>query len=276
MKISDTLPGFESWLVTEKRNAHRTVLQRTRNIQDLLNFLGDLEVSQVEITDLRRWVASLSRYGANTLRSMISSLRCYTHYLWVAQIDLRQQGLAIPLPVRRQTNQLWLPLPDLRRFVLTPSGTERFDAATALLGLGLRQGEVRGLQWRDVDFSSQTLIVRHAKHYRWRVLPLTPLLSERLERLTNRESYVIAGRWVDRPLCTRQFGRLFHEHCARAGLPADLTPHHIRHSVASNLVLRGASVTGIRDLLGHSTLYATNVYLHITTGAIGDSLKDLF
>ena len=150
--------------------------------------------------------------------------------------------------------------------------------AALLLGLdaGLRDGEVGGLQWADVDLARGELTVRHAlacgelrppKSGRSRRIPLSARLRVALEAMPRGLWVLPRGRSGGYQLVTRLTVA-----AKAAGVP-DLGPHALRHSFASFLLAGGASLPAVSRLLGHSDVSITaRVYAHVLPGAERDAI----
>jgi integrase len=157
------------------------------------------------------------------------------------------------------------------------------------IGLGLRQGELLGLRWADVDLEGGMMAVRHTLQISTRTLAdpkterarrLLRLPAEVLDALRERRRAQLAERlaagshWVDldyvfatrqgRPLMARNVLRAFHGHLQRAGLPRQPF-HHLRHAYATLLLEDGEELGVISRTLGHSQIATTaDVYAHLT------------
>ncbi len=162
-----------------------------------------------------------------------------------------------------------------------------------MIGLrtGLRIGELRGLQWGDVDFARSLLHVRRTdpgrpdmdpnspKGNRPRVVPLTPdaltclreTLAESVWRKPAHFVWTGAASWHgqhDRYRtrsegnCASAMGKI----AAKAGLDEEVTWHTLRHTFASWLVMRGVPIPAVQELLGHALIKQTMRYAHLTPG----------
>jgi integrase len=144
---------------------------------------------------------------------------------------------------------------------------------------GLRFSELSALEWQDVDFGRRTVTIRRAnvgghigtpKNGRIRYVPLTNDVIEKLKTL-NRDSDIIFHRAGKRliywpSLCFLQRA------CKRANIEP-IGWHTLRHTFASQLASKGASMQAIKDLLGHSTLTMTLRYAHLAPETLRDTIE---
>jgi len=144
---------------------------------------------------------------------------------------------------------------------------------------GLRFSELSALEWQDVDFGRRTVTIRRAnvgghigtpKNGRIRYVPLTNDVIEKLKTL-NRDSDIIFHRNGKRliywpSLCFLQRA------CKRANI-VPIGWHTLRHTFASQLACKGASMQAIKDLLGHSTLTMTLRYAHLAPETLRDTIE---
>jgi integrase len=153
------------------------------------------------------------------------------------------------------------------------AGAEREWRAMIALGLkaGLRQGEMLALRWTDVDLDAGRLSVRRntwlghigtPKGGKGRDVPLCETAVREL-RAHRRSSTLVfsasAGAALTANACRGPLLRA----CARAGLRR-IGWHVLRHTFASHLVMRGAPLKAVQELLGHSTIEMTMRYAHLS------------
>ncbi len=147
------------------------------------------------------------------------------------------------------------------------------------LRTGLRFSELIALRWEDVDLARRQLCVRRAevlrtvgttKNGRVRYIPLPSDLIQTLSAVERSSMLVIhhEGRSVRRTTMVDQLARA----CAVAGVPF-VGWHALRHSYASQLVMAGASLAAIRELLGHSTIDMTLRYAHLAPSAMRSTVE---
>jgi integrase len=158
------------------------------------------------------------------------------------------------------------------------------------LGTGLREGELLGLRWDDVDLDAGRLRVRHTlanvngeltllepktdRSRRTVLLPDSVVAALRAHRTRQRMERLVAGsRWVDsghvfttlvgKPIHGATVTRAFQAALARAGLPRSRF-HDLRHAAATFLLAQGMTLEDVKQLLGHSSITLTsNTYGHV-------------
>jgi integrase len=168
--------------------------------------------------------------------------------------------------------------------MLTASGWLGVAIALAALA-GMRCGEVRALEVRDVDFEGGRILVRRAlsedislttKSGRERVVPLVPVLEARLrEAVKGKLPLARIVVWPDGVTPRRQEVLYqFWKHLRERGIRR-WSFHSLRHHFISELVRRGASLEAVRVLAGHSKLEMTQRYAHATAADLRSAMDKL-
>lgn len=217
-------------------------------------------------------------YGVLTVLSRILSRAC-------------RRGLITANPVRQLESEE-LPKTKRREFptldreaigLLLANTPDRFRAAVALSVLtGLRQSEMLGLRWQDIDSAGGLLRVRYQLNRQGQLVapktdaskrdvPIPPSLAHMLETrrsLANEHGY---GRPSDLVFASKTGGPISRKNLIRRGLQAgldranlpNLTWHDLRHIAASALIAEGASIPYLARILGHASPTVTlAVYAH--------------
>ena len=150
----------------------------------------------------------------------------------------------------------------------------------AILGLfygcGLRRSEAERLNTDDIHYKQQLLYVREGKGIKRRAVPLSTQLKEDFynyyikERnlfLFNRKNQNPENSFMLNKAGGRMLGngywKWLKEKLEKAGLPKDISLHHLRHSIATHLLENGLDIEQVRDFLGHSFLETTQIYTHV-------------
>ncbi len=127
-----------------------------------------------------------------------------------------------------------------------------------LYGGGLRVSEACALKWRDINHERNSLLVQ-GKGGKERHACVPPMALEALARLPLVGEYI----WGQKSLNPRSAFNMIQKLGLKAGLQKPLTPHALRHSFATHLLESGADLRILQELLGHSSLRATQKYLHL-------------
>ena len=137
------------------------------------------------------------------------------------------------------------------------------------LNSGMRKGEILTLKWHNIDLKHGFVLLDRTKNGERREIPINGTLKESLESLYSGTKerprrvdipYVFYDPKSEKPY--QNVKRSFNSACRRAGIK-DFRFHDLRHTFASQLVMAGADLTTVRELLGHKTLTMTLRYAHL-------------
>ena len=269
---------FIDYLRKEKKYSENTILAYRKDVESFFDFLGDVKAGEVVYSDVRAWIVSLNKQELSnrTINRKVSSLRTYYLYLLiisrVAVNPLQQHKM---LKVERH-----LQLPFTKKEidavrdkfvgVDTFEGYRDYLIIELLYSLGLRRGEVVGLELEDIDFYNCQVKVR-GKGGKERALPLLRHLSLLLKDYLLLRSQVIcdstctfllvtsAGEKINETLVYRLINTYFSDVTNKV----KKSPHMLRHSFATHLLENGADINSIKELLGHESLLTTQQYTQV-------------
>lgn len=136
---------------------------------------------------------------------------------------------------------------------------------------GMRIGEAMSLKWADVYTSCihvTSTEEHHTKSRKWREIPLSPGAHTALRKLREvNEEYVLPRVHL------RTIRWRFKEACKKAGLEG--TPHELRHTFISQLVMKGVPLRTVQVLAGHSTITITEQYAHLAPDHMASAVEGL-
>ena len=273
---------FETHLTAEKDLAALTVRNYKTDLAPLFEYMQKRRVVSLKALDrysLRGYLAWLVElgYARSSIVRKLSALRSFLR--WLMREKLVDTD---PLPrrgVMKRESRLprFLSQEEAARLVVAPELSERFGPRDrALLELiyagGLRVSEARDLDVSDVDLETMELRVT-GKGSRQRVVLIGTAARDALALYLAEERPRLAGRDSGTALFLNRFGsrlsqRTIQEkvrhYAARAGLPAGVHTHTLRHSFATHLLEGGADLRVVQELLGHASPATTQVYTHVT------------
>jgi integrase/recombinase XerC len=300
ISLSRSIDGFETYIADERRFSPRTVLAYRTDLDRFADFWETefahakataTPLSKIDTLTVRSYLAHLhrARLSNRSLARHLSTLRSF--FRWACREGHLEKNPARGLPSPRipRTLPRALTLPDTERLLSAEEEgfiPERECALFELLyATGLRVSEAAGLDLEDVDFSARLVRVT-GKGSRERIVPFGETASEALRgylpsraalRHNERRAAHRRDAEDDDPesgeplfvnarggrLTTRSMARLLKRRLRAAGLPAEISPHALRHTFATHLLQAGADLRAIQELLGHASLSTTQKYTHL-------------
>ncbi|MBU2531958.1 MAG: site-specific integrase [Alphaproteobacteria bacterium] len=230
--------------------------------------------------DVRLFQLHLIESGA----SICNRNRIMTGVKFLLKVTLRRHDLAAEIYHIKEPQKIPLVLSqdEVKRLLAMASSVKVRAMLSLSYGCGLRAGEVVRLKAGDIDSDQEIIRIVQAKGRKDRHVMLPDDVLDLLrqwwperptchdEGVPAAERWLFPGRSPYRPLTTRQFGRLFQETAAAAGIKKPVTLHTLRHSFATHLLERGVDIRKIQALLGHDKLETTARYARVATGMIAE------
>lgn len=276
---------FLDYLKVEKQYASHTLEAYERDLRILGGFLAaEFELGLFQAADVKRishrmlraWMGELLSKGltSRTVARKLSASR--TYFAWLRRQELMDanpaKALKLPgvekkLPAflkERETEHLFeeIEFPD------TWEGARDKCMLEVLYGCGLRRAELIGLQWADIDMYEKNMLVR-GKGNKERMLPFGKAVKQAIETYLSKIEE--AGISLDlaffvrgngKPLYPMLVYKMVNHYLAMVSSLHQKSPHVLRHTFATHLLNNGADLNAIKELLGHSSLAATQVYTH--------------
>jgi site-specific recombinase XerD len=135
-----------------------------------------------------------------------------------------------------------------------------------LYSAGLRLNECTHLRVSDIDSKRMAIRVRQGKGNKDRYTLLSEALLEKLRfywQIEKPAHWLFPGRNHDKPITGSSVQKAFHRARERAGIRKEVSVHSLRHSFATHLLEQGVNLFTIKELLGHSSIHSTLIYLHL-------------
>lgn len=279
--MNATIERFLQYLRLERNLSWRTVDLYRRDLGQWASWMTAggrrLDLPGVQASDVRAWLIERSAAGdcPGTLRHKVQALRALYRYLMrrgaaaanpAAEVELAKLAKPLPKLVRETTVNAAIDAAiDLEDF------TQVRDRLLLLLlyETGIRLSELIGLMDAAVDTAKHELKVR-GKRDKDRIVPFGDELAEWIGRYRGLRDKIepTCGNLLltlkGKPLYPSLVYGVVHNTLAQAGGTGKLSPHVLRHTFASVLLNNGAELNNVKELLGHDSLAATQVYTHVT------------
>ncbi len=271
--------SFLKYLQYEKRYSPKTVLAYQTDLQQFQNFLNkDFDaVPSAEANHglVRSWVVSLveNEIDAASVNRKIACLRSYYKFLLRQEVITKDPMAKIKilktkkkLPHFVQETDMVKVL-DQIKFARDFEGTRDQLVLELLYGTGMRLSELIGLKDLSINLKDRTLKVL-GKRNKERVIPFTQSLVRLIEdyrKVRNKEvekkSEKLLLTETGQPLYPMLVNRIVKKYLRDSNVDKK-SPHVLRHTYATHLLNKGAEINAVKDLLGHASLAATQVYTH--------------
>lgn len=245
------------YLVTRGASPH-TIRARRAVLARLGSFAG-VEPEDATATHVEAFIAARRRghlgrrpLSDGSLRAEIAHVRGF--YVWAGRFDVRGDDPSRRLDSPRPPSSSTRATPDA---VIADAlaASSPVTAAAVSLGAfaGLRCAEIAGLDWSDVDMDAGTILVRHGKGRRSRVVPVVPPIREALLRLPDRVGPVVVskdGAALTANAVGKRVGRIL----------STTSAHALRHRWATVAYRRTRDIRAVQDGLGHASPATTARY----------------
>jgi integrase/recombinase XerD len=261
--MHETVESFRDHM-EELGRSRNTIRQYVWHVQRMLDHLGK-EPDQVTREDLSRYRHHLSTdldYTKNSLYMVTMAARSYFAYLG---LDTAED---LPRPSRRKSLPKYLTEAEAHRLLMACEHDPRDHAIiTVMAYTGLRVSEVTGLDRDDINIRERTLNVVSGKGDKDRMVVFTNQTALALRRwLEARDDVGSDALFVNRSggrITARSVQRIVKKYAGEAGIHKVVTPHVLRHTMATTLLRHGADIRIIQQLLGHSSIATTQIYTHV-------------
>lgn len=286
MYLSELIMDFVEHLEVERGRAQKTAENYHLYLERLIEFAGDIEVEKVTSELVRKWRLWLNRYENEQGQSMtiltqsyhLIALRSFLGYCSKRDIHtLTPEKVELPKAKRKQVT--FLTQDETERLIAaahdqSPSGLRDKAILELLYSSGLRVSELCNLNRDHINLERGEFMVR-GKGQKDRPVFISPEATEWLatylesrrdsaKPLFIRYSGAKTGEEESFRLTPRSVQRMVSHYAKLAGITKQVSPHTLRHSFATDLLMNGADIRSVQSMLGHSNIATTQVYTHVT------------
>jgi integrase/recombinase XerD len=301
MIVDDAVPSFLAGYFSTCKRSGKTQAAYKLDLAQLQTYVGSgVDIRGIEAERLEAWAADLrSRgYASGSMRRKFATVRLFFAYwvrkgtidrspLWRIRLDLGRERL---LPrnlsaadAKRLIEHAWRRLIPLvnSRSSRNPAflGVRDLAALEILFATGMRVGELVTLRLTDWREDEGSLLV-NGKGARQRLALLPDDRSLRAVRMyvTHRGALNLSHDWflvnaAGIRISTQGVARLIATNAKAAGVAARVTPHMIRHTVATLLLRYGADIRVVQEVLGHASIATTQRYTHVSKEHLLSTLR---
>ncbi len=280
------LDAYITYLEAERRYSPLTVRNYRHDIEEFIAHLGvapaDFRPSLTTRDDIRSWIVTLAderKLSPRSINCKIVAVRSL--FRWLRATGVVEKNPLLKIPMLKEPTRLpvWIPekkMGEITAHLMEESSSDdplkRRNALIILLfySCGIRLAELCGIDAGDISDDFRSLRV-HGKGDKTRVVPLPETTSEILKRHVDEISASKIWKSAEKPLFLTEKGEaisraaiygVVRDGLEAMGVQGKRSPHVLRHTFATHLLDDGADMSEIQELLGHSSLAATQVYTH--------------
>ncbi|MBV9963622.1 MAG: tyrosine-type recombinase/integrase [Parafilimonas sp.] len=282
------LGAFVNYLRFQKRYSHHTIVSYQNDLEQFLNFIiSDFKtpsIKEISPSIIRTWLAGLKEqnFTSKSINRKISTLKSFFKFLMKEEVIDATPMSIISAPKIGKRLPVYVEEKDMQTLFAYVEFADNWKGRTEKLILqlfystGMRISELINLKKGQVDVSYSHLKVL-GKGNKERIIPvnkelLAQLLNYISSRPGNATSENVFVNEMGKNLYAKQVYNIVKKHLSLVTTVQKKSPHILRHSFATHLANNGADLNAVKELLGHSSLAATQVYTHNSIG----KLKEVF
>lgn len=288
MDYESALGQFLEYLELEQNRSQKTIANYSHYLARLSDFAGDIKLKDIDVDMIRKWRLWLNRLGTNTsdelskitqnyhLIALRSFLRFCARRGWecmaadkieLAHTTRPQVTFLTPEELERLSGQ-----PDTSKL----NGARDRAIIELLFSSGLRVSELVGLDRDHINLNRREFMVR-GKGQKDRPIFISKEAADWIDiylnlRKDNSKPLFIRYSGTKKSdtsgnysrLTARSVQRMIARYARLAGITKHVSPHTLRHSFATDLLMNGADLRSVQAMLGHSNIATTQIYTHVT------------
>ena len=288
MLFAKAKTDFLEYLEIEQNRSQKTIRNYDHYLTRLLDYAGDIKVSDIDAELIRKWRLWLNRLGTNTSDELqkttqnyhLIALRSFLKFCAKRDIPaLTADKIELARTVRKQVTFL-TPEEVERMFSVckleTMPGLRDRAILELLFSSGLRVSELVGLDKDHINLKRREFMVR-GKGQKDRPIFISEAAAHWLQMYLDKRQDTTKPLFIRysgtkkvdtsgnfHRLTARSVQRMVARYALLAGITKHVSPHTLRHSFATDLLMNGADLRSVQALLGHSNISTTQIYTHVT------------
>ena len=288
MKLESMIEEYLEHMEIEQNRSLKTIDNYRHYLTRLVDFAGDINVSEITPELIRKWRLWLNRLGTNTSEELqkntqnyhLIALRSFLEYCTKRDLKVISSD-KIELARTKRVQVTFLNQDEMEQLLAQPNtetlaGLRDRAILELLFSSGLRVSELTNLNRDHINLVRREFMVR-GKGQKDRPIFISEEASDwirkYLEKRTDSSPPLFARvggvKRIDQTgnfmrLTPRSVQRLVASYALKAGITKHVSPHTLRHSYATDLLMNGADLRSVQAMLGHSNISTTQIYTHIT------------
>ena len=273
---------YIKYIYIEKKLSDNTKDAYERDLNEFCNYLNNKSIFDVRTNDIRSFINYLSDNNIKdkSIARKVVSIRTFFDYLMKNNILDTNPCEKIELPKNKKVLPKTLNEEEVKKLLDFKPKTALEYRNLAMISLtyacGLRVSELVNLAVNDINFMDNYIRI-YGKGKKERIVPLADITSDTLYQYINiYRDNLLKGYLTDKVFIsnygkqiTRQgFFKILKKRALDVGIKKNFSPHTLRHSFATELLVNGADLRSVGEMLGHENIKTTQIYTHLSNNKI--------
>ena len=289
-QYNTTIQQFTDYLQYEKRYSSHTVLAYHTDLEQFFAYLKSqydaIDIKEINASIIKSWLAEVKNddISSRSIKRKISSLKSFFKFHLKSGLINKSPVANIIAPKISKRLPSFVEEKDMNTLLNTLDFEDTWQGKTERLVIltfyhtGIRLSELINLPLHQIDFHYNQIKVL-GKGNKERIIPITS------ELVTNLQEYIQERIKIEtevnylfitdkgKPMSRSRVYKLVKQNIGKVSTIHKKSPHVLRHTFATHLMNNGAELNAVKELLGHSSLAATQVYTHNTIEKLKEAFK---
>ena len=278
---------FIAYLHDIKKTSTNTEMSYQRDLKKMWDFLknrGVMSVAEVKELELEGYISYMERekFAAASISRSVASIRAFFQFLWKEGVITSDPAENLKPPKVEKKAPEILTVEEVDRLLQKPDrenvkGIRDSAMLELLYATGMRVSEMLHLQISDVNLQLGYVICHD--HEKERIIPIGIPCKKALDKymavsrpafVENKEETALFTNCSGKAMSRQGFWKVLKGYADAAGIRGDITPHTLRHSFAVHMLQNGADIRSVQEMLGHSDISTTQIYLGMSVNKMRD------
>lgn len=288
--MTELIQKYLDYLRVEKNFSSLTEISYSTDLSQFASFVKSIDASltihDVDSDIIRAWLVDLMKneeLEASSVARKLSAVKSFFKFLLYKGYIKKNPSSKVVAPKKKKHLPVFVTDKDINELIDTVEGDDFLSLRDNLIlemfyMTGMRRAELIGLKNVDVDLAQLTLLVT-GKRNKQRLIPISVKLRDKIvnyqvarkKELENISEYLFV-RENGMQLYPVLVYRIIVEQLKKIPILAKASPHVLRHTFATSMLNAGADINAVKEILGHASLAATEVYTHTSF----EELKNIY
>lgn len=282
--MKELVKVFDTHLTDERNLSSNTVESYRRDLNIFGNYLVEQEIKRyqdVSHIDLMSYTIQLKKSGManSTISRKIATLRTFYGFLHNNGYIEKNPTVSLEAPKAERKMPTVLTLAQVEQLIEMPDvrtaiGKRDKAMIELLYATGIRVSEMVSLELSDVNINMGYIRCRSSQ--KSRIIPMGKMASKALEqyiqngrnKLINDPEDALFLNYYGKRISRQGFWKIIKQYTGSLDVDHEITPHTLRHSFALHLIQNGADLKSVQEMLGHSDVSTTQIYLEMSNAKI--------